>query len=218
MNKTGATLNRHNSNPDRGTPPEFIAAVEGRFGSISLDLAATRSNAVAPQWFGPGSKIATDAFNEDWASLVGNLWLNPPFDDIPSFAEKFGRECKNRSWFSFFLSPASNDSNWYQQHIKPNCYVVDLLSRIPFAGDVNGFPKGLILAIAGFGLVGHGEWNWKGITKPWERIPKKKKTPRGVISAARKAGFTLTDAGVWIRTEQLTSAPEAEQSSCNKKG
>jgi hypothetical protein len=170
--KTGAALARGNSNPNRGTPPEFIAAVESRFGRIVLDLAGDEVLHIGWNWLGQGG-MAPDGLIVDWTTLTGNLWLNPPFDKLPTFAEKFGRECRNRAALSFFLCPAAVGSNWFQQHIVPNSYVLELTDRITFIGEKDPYPKDQILAVAGFGLIGRSSWHWdKSKKKAYERTSK----------------------------------------------
>jgi phage N-6-adenine-methyltransferase len=175
--KSGAGFARHKSAQDLGTPREFLDTVEARFGIIKTDLAAHAGNHVCARYFGPGSAIGENSLEQDWSRLTGNAWLNPEFEHIPLWAEKIARECKHRQAWSFFLVPASVDSNWFQQIALPNSHVLELTDRIQFVGSSDPYPKGLILACFGFGIVGRTAWHWDSRkTKAWERTPKAKKT------------------------------------------
>lgn len=154
--RTGPTINRGKSKQDYGTPIDFIRAVEKRFGTLAWDLAATDENAKAPRWYTPEN----DSLKRNWAELEGNLWLNPPFADIDSWARKVA-ECANRRGFLLFLTPASIGSNWFAEHIKPNAYVLGLSPRLTFEGTSDPYPKDLALSVAGFGIRGFDTWRWK---------------------------------------------------------
>ena len=142
--KTGASLARHKSIQERGTPRDFIEAVEFRFGKITVDLAANKKNAVVPLWFGPGSQVEKDSLLADWSMLTGTLWLNPPFGTIAPWAAKLARECKSRSGFTPLLVPAAVGSNWFQQHVVPNSVVLELTSYCACsATDLSGAALGI---------------------------------------------------------------------------
>jgi phage N-6-adenine-methyltransferase len=156
--KTGATFDRKNSRQDWGTPPEFIEAVEKRFGRIGLDLAATQDNRVCPVFCGPGG-FPEDSLKLNWNECSGNLWLNPPFDSIAKFSGKMCNECRDRRGFSLLLVPASVDANWFRR-CEENGFVLILEDRLKFVGSADPYPKGLALIVFGFGLVGRGRWHW----------------------------------------------------------
>lgn len=159
MTSTGAGYKRHKSRQDLATPREFLDAVERRFGNISLDLAANRENHVCPNWHGPGGD-RENTFDAYWSRLYGNLWLNPEFEHTPKYARKMALECKNRDAFSFLLAPASVGSNWFNDYVASESYVLFLTDRITFVGESKKYPKDLILAVYGFGLVGRDSWHW----------------------------------------------------------
>jgi len=157
--KTGAAFDRKNSRQDWGTPPEFIAAVEKRFGSIDLDLAATSENSVSTHHYGPGSDCEDDAFKRDWSVSKGTQFLNPPFDSIAKFSAKMCHECRDRRGFSLLLVPASVDANWFRK-CEEYGFVLILEDRLTFVGSDQPYPKGLALIVFGFGIVGRGRWHW----------------------------------------------------------
>jgi hypothetical protein len=215
--KTGAALNRAGSNQERGTPPEFISAVERRFGKLGWDLAAIRENRVTKFYFGPDSPYGKDALKEDWSIMTGNLWLNPPFKLIAPWAEKLRRECTHRLGFTFLLTPSSTGANWMQQDVIPYSVVNDLLDRITFVGETISFPKDLTLSVFGFGLVGRMAWHWDNSkTKAYDRVSKAPKVPKPpriskkILAEYRIAGFEPVGNGFWMPIQQkLTAAPAA---------
>lgn len=158
MKKTGAGLNRHRSNQAIGTPPEFIAAVERRFGQIAFDLAADDSNRVTLS----KSRFFSEKQNslvQDWWKLGGNLWLNPPFANITPWASKCAG-MQFRSAWTLLLVPASVGSQWFQRFVAPHAHVFELTDRIQFVGSSAPYPKDLILAAFGYGVVGRSAWAW----------------------------------------------------------
>jgi len=142
------------------TPPDFIAAVEARWGKIAFDLAASESNTKAPAFF---DKEA-DALKQDWTRLRGNLWLNPEFGNIAPFAEKC---LESRDFPSvrriFLLTPAGVSTNWFFDHIYGNARVI-AIQRLRFVGHEQDFPKDLILSVFG-DEPGFEVWRWKDYGK-----------------------------------------------------
>lgn len=148
----------HRSKQDYQTPPEFIAAVVGRFGPIAWDLAASPSNAV-----GDGSYFTEqqDSLAQDWTDLTDNLWLNPPFARIRPWASKC-RQSAGLGRRIFLLTPAAVGSNWFAEHVHGHALVLGLSPRIKFVGEKAGYPKDLILSVfSDRSLVGFDVWRWK---------------------------------------------------------
>lgn len=154
---TGATLNRGSSRQDYETPSDFIAAVEARFGIINVDLAATKANTKGQVWIDE----AQDSLTVDWSRLRGNLWLNPPFNNITPWAKKCSDESK-KGCKIFFLTPASVGSNWFAQYIFGQSHVLFLNGRLTFVGASDPYPKDCILSCFGFPTQGFNIWKWKG--------------------------------------------------------
>lgn len=183
--RTGASLNRHGSNPDRATPRVFLDAVEARFGPIAWDLAATADNAVCGggRYFGPDHKDASkhDAFEHDWSKLRGNSFLNPQFSHIAKWAKKCA-EHRFTHGRILLLVPDSRDSNWYIEHVAGKCIEIPLSGRIVFNGEKAGFPKCLCLYVYTAGLSGvMPAWRWD-TSKRWaverrRRLAKEGATP-----------------------------------------
>lgn len=155
---------------DYGTPPEFIKAVEQRFGPLFWDLAAydDGSNAVAPNWFGP----IQDSLSMPWASLGDKcvygfseerayavLWLNPPYANCHEWAAKCAREAELGARI-LMLTPAAVDSNWFADHVHNKAMVLGLSPRLTFVGCSTPYPKPLMLSCFGFGVAGFAPWRW----------------------------------------------------------
>lgn len=153
-----APSNRVESKQDYGTPPEFLRAVEARFGPIAFDLAARADNAVARWFYSP----EVDSLKQSWAleGLPGIAWLNPPFADIEPWAEKLAAECRWLPRWTVMLAPASMGSVWWAEHVLGKCQA-DGITRMRFVGAPDMFPKDLALLAYGFGVAGTGFWPWK---------------------------------------------------------
>ncbi len=168
----GPRVGAPDSKQDYATPPEFIAAVEKRFGPVTFDLAAHADNAKHARYFAPnefvtttGSKktgdlvvtrtpnldpnaVAFDSLDQDWTRLGdGLLWLNPEFGDIGPWAKKCANSTRDRRGATqiAMLVPAAVGANWFRDHVAPFADVYLLNDRICFDGK-NVFPKDCLLA------------------------------------------------------------------------
>lgn len=160
------------SRQDYETPPDFIAAVRSRFGTIAWDLAASAASCRADSprsHYGPGSSAGEDALVQDWTNLLGTLWLNPPFGDLEPWARKCAesaaavRRSTDRVWRSDWriamLTPASIGANWFARHVHRRSLVLGLSPRLTFAGEKTPYPKDLMLSV--FGVApGFDVWRW----------------------------------------------------------
>lgn len=143
----GAAFHRGTSKQDYETDPDFIREVRTRFGALDFDLAATKKNAQAPHFFGPGSSLTEDALACSWSHLAGNLWLNPPYDAIATWAKKCSAyQGEGRI---LFLVPASVGANWFAELVYPFAHTLILNGRLTFVGEKHPFPKDCMLAIYG---------------------------------------------------------------------
>lgn len=147
------------SKQDYGTPPEFVRAVEARFGLLRCDLAASFGNAKAPIFYAE----ACNSLAQPWAleHSDGTLWLNPPFADIDPWAAKCAEESARRRGLILMLSPASIGSNWFAAHVNRKAMVLGLSPRLTFEGTSDPYPKDLMLSVFGMGMVGFDCWRWK---------------------------------------------------------
>lgn len=153
------------SKQDYQTPPEFIAAVEKRFGKIVFDLAAGALNRQADRYY----SVVEDSLKQDWAALAKELrtttnkpallWLNPPFNRIEPWAEKCAKEARLDPEFYHlgnkiaFLVPASVGSQWFRIWVEGNADTYFCTGRLSFDGK-SPFPKDCMLCIFPF----QGDW------------------------------------------------------------
>ena len=148
------------SKQDYGTPPDFIAAVERRFGKLDWDLAATAKNAKAPKFITPKQ----DSLLTPWPT-AGNLWLNPPFANIEPWAARcagwslVGAESGARL---LLLTPLSS-ANWVRDHVFPNASIIALNGRLTFEGETTPYPKDCMLSLFGWPnvQVPFEVWDWR---------------------------------------------------------
>ncbi len=130
------------SKQDYGTPPEFLRAVEARFGAITHDLAARADNRVAPGFFGPEQ----DSIVQDWTALTGTLWLNPPFGRVAPWAAKCQRS-KGPNRRIVMLTPAAVGTEWFAESVYGHARVYALRPRITFVGTRDPYPSDLMLSV-----------------------------------------------------------------------
>lgn len=160
--RSGAALNRHRSFQAYETPQELIQAIVRRFGKIQVDLAASKENAKAPVWIDE----AQNSLSFPWHELKGNLFLNPPYNDIAPWAKKCAQEMqKPKVLFEriLFLVPASVGSNWFADHVDPYAQVLFLRPRLSFDGK-NPYPKDTMLCNYdpnGLDDIQFECWKWK---------------------------------------------------------
>ena len=145
----------YRSRQDYATPRTFLDAVESRFGKLGWDLACSKTNCVVP---GSGFTEADDSLAQDWNSLIGHLWLNPPFGNIAPWARKCAQFRGDGA--IFLLVPASVGSNWFRDHVFGKSRVLFLNPRLSFDGKAP-FPKDLMLCIFGLGYDGVALWGWR---------------------------------------------------------
>jgi len=158
--RTGASFARGKSVQTFGTPPEFIKAVENRFGPLAYDLAADETNHKAVRWNGPGS-VNPDSLVCQWELLAPMLcWLNPPFSNITPWAKKcLETLAANERSKILLLTPAGVDANWFRDYVHGEARVLFLNGRLCFDGK-NPFPKGCLLSCYGW-RAGYEVWDWR---------------------------------------------------------
>lgn len=167
----GASYHRGKSDQNVGTPPEFKAAVEKRFGLIDIDLAATKETALSRhEWdkneafyFGPdqySSGWGSDALVIDWRTLWEPVrWLNPPFANIGPWAKKCA-ECRELRAWTLLLVPYSAGTKWWNDSVRRKAMVFALFPRFAFVGHNQTYPKDLALCAYGYGVSGEDVWFW----------------------------------------------------------
>jgi phage N-6-adenine-methyltransferase len=150
----------HRSEQAYGTPARFLDAVARRFGPITWDLAANSQNTVCGhRHFGPGSRWGENAIERAWSLLGGGLlWLNPPFENLPMWAEKCADEGRRGAHIAL-LAPAAVSTNWFAEHVEGHALVLPIRPRLVFVGQTQPYPKDLLLAVYGE-PPGFETWRW----------------------------------------------------------
>jgi phage N-6-adenine-methyltransferase len=133
------------SKQDYQTDPAFVRAVIKRWGPLSFDLAAHAGNHQCPRYY----TVQQNSLVQDWSSLAGNLWLNPPFLDIDPWAAKCSRTELQPGSRILFLTPAAVSTNWFADHVFGRARVFAVRPRLTFEGHTAGFPKDMILSVFG---------------------------------------------------------------------
>lgn len=177
--KTGPSINRGSSTQTYETPPEFMGAVERRFGKMQFDLACEPATRKAVCYY----TEQDDALIQHWHLLKGWSRLNPPFSDIGTWAKKCAEESQLGARI-LFLVPASTGSGWYWNYVKPYAHVLHLRQRITFMGATDAYPKDLVLCVYAYGLTGESPWSW--LTKEAAKAVKERTTKlKADIAAGR---------------------------------
>lgn len=141
------------------TPREFLDAVERRFGYIGWDLAAAPGHEVGP--IGRSFTKEDNSLERDWNMDIWTVvWLNPPFANIRPWVKKLDEECQHLPRWTLCLLPASMGSHWWSDHVLGKCIALGV-TRMTFVGSTAPYPKDLALLCYGFGVSGHGFWDWR---------------------------------------------------------
>lgn len=139
-----------------GTPRVFLDAVEARFGTINLDVAASPDNAVCSRYY--ALERGCDGLRDPW---VGTLnWCNPPFSQIAPWVAKARSEA-GRSRESLLLVPASVGANWWRDHVHHLADVYFLNGRLTFVGHQDPYPRDLALLRYGAVNTDYLVWDWR---------------------------------------------------------
>ncbi len=142
------------------TDPLLMRAVERRFGTLHVDLAATRENTQCAYFLSKEENSLIRHWASDWPGA--RMWLNPEFSDIKTWAEKCAHESirLKGSGRIFLLTPASIGANWFRDYVAPYSRVFALNGRLTFVGHKQPYPKDCILSVYGE-LQGFEVWDWR---------------------------------------------------------
>jgi phage N-6-adenine-methyltransferase len=127
---------------DWQTPPELFMPLHQRLHFVA-DMAANRSNALLPQWYGPGSPYGEDALSIAWPR-DGWVWCNPPYSRQlqPHFIRKAAREAQDHGVRTVMLLPARTDTIAFHRYIyqQEGVTVEFLKGRLQFVGAAGKAP------------------------------------------------------------------------------
>ncbi len=136
---------------ERGTLPETleICLKISNTGPYSLDVAASAENHVCGAYYTRES----NGLVRPW---VGNVWCNPPFDQIPEFVAKAWREwnAARVATISMLLPANRTEQPFWQEMVEPHrdkaqggLKVHFLPKRIKFKGFAGSPPFGCVLLV-----------------------------------------------------------------------
>lgn len=149
------------SKQDYGTPPEFLEAVRKRLDIVffDCDLAASYENAVAAMYY----TAAENALLQSWVCGGGWNWLNPPFTDIGSWANKANISSTLFGAKTAMLVPAAVGANWWRDYVHEQASVLFLNGRLTFVGCADPYPKdcALLLYAPNLDELNYDIWTWK---------------------------------------------------------
>lgn len=134
--ETATPNGRRGTKQNYETPWAFIRAVEEKLTRrVVFDLAASPANAKAEHfWTRDDNSLLLDWHVVE--SSCGVLWLNPEFNDIPTWAAKAHAATSDpRCLPVAMLTPASVGSNWFRDFVFGKARVLFLNGRIIFDGQ-----------------------------------------------------------------------------------
>lgn len=134
------------------TPPHIIEMARAVLGDIDLDPA---SNDVAQRWIQARAYYTAETLLQ--AAWAGRIWLNPPFDDTPTWVERLEREYMHGDVTAALLLVNSAPGYGWWERLWRNRPVCMLRERLRFY-RADGVPGGQAKkgqTIAYFGLDNH---------------------------------------------------------------
>lgn len=132
------------------TPPALFACLNAEF-CFQLDAAAAPHNALCRKFITAEQNTLETPWDE-YLSIPGYVWLNPPYSDITPFVKKAAAESANQIG-TVMLVPADTSVGWFKEAIQTASEVRFITAgRLAFINPVTGKPvsgnnKGSILII-----------------------------------------------------------------------
>lgn len=132
------------------TPPALFACLNAEF-CFQLDVAAAPHNALCRRFITAEQNTLETPW-DDYLSIPGYVWLNPPYSDITPFVKKAATESANQIG-TVMLVPADTSVGWFKEAIQTASEVRFITAgRLAFINPVTGKPvsgnnKGSMLII-----------------------------------------------------------------------
>lgn len=132
------------------TPPALFACLNAEF-CFQLDAAAAPHNALCRRFITAEQNTLETPWDE-YLSIPGYVWLNPPYSDITPFVKKAAAESANQIG-TVMLVPADTSVGWFKEAIQTASEVRFITAgRLAFINPVTGKPvsgnnKGSMLII-----------------------------------------------------------------------
>lgn len=123
------------STDEWSTPPEFVTALETRYGAFDLDPCCRPETAKGVYYF----TREQDGLAQPWWGLV---WVNPPYSDPKAWIRKAIAEVqRDPQTRVIMLLPAATDTGWFHDLVLAHGDIELLRGRIKFLGWA-GVPVG----------------------------------------------------------------------------
>ncbi|HDH1775066.1 TPA: phage N-6-adenine-methyltransferase [Klebsiella quasipneumoniae subsp. similipneumoniae] len=132
------------------TPPALFACLNAEF-CFQLDAAAAPHNALCRKFITAEQNTLETPWDE-YLSIPGYVWLNPPYSEITPFVKKAAAESANQIG-TVMLVPADTSVGWFKEAIQTASEVRFITAgRLAFINPVTGKPvsgnnKGSMLII-----------------------------------------------------------------------
>lgn len=120
------------------TPPALFACLNAEF-CFQLDVAAAPHNALCRRFITAEQNTLETPW-DDYLSIPGYVWLNPPYSDITPFVKKAATESANQIG-TVMLVPADTSVGWFKEAIQTASEVRFITAgRLAFINPVTGKP------------------------------------------------------------------------------
>jgi phage N-6-adenine-methyltransferase len=124
--------------PERETPQHIFEHYDRQF-HFTIDVAASAKNKKCKTFF---TKIA-DGLKQPWH---GNVWLNPPFNNMEPWCEKAWKYAASGMGTVVALLPVWTGTAWYQKYAIHG-HIRQLTSRISFVGTPGSAPFDCMIVV-----------------------------------------------------------------------
>lgn len=118
------------------TPRDLFSLLDAEF-DFDLDLAAASENHLCAEWFGPGSRLAVDAFATEWHAFGDAGFVNPPYSRADKLTcEPWVRRAHQESFLNFTtvaLLPVRTDTRWWNKYVMDADEIRTIPHRVQFA-------------------------------------------------------------------------------------
>jgi len=139
---------------DWETPQSFFDQLNSKY-HFSIDLAASDSNHKCARYF----TEKDDALQQDWSTMGGAMWLNPPYGrHIKDWVKKAYEDSLKCDDPIVLLIPSRTDTSYWHDYIFGKAHIDFLRGRLKFevdgvSGDSAPFPSAIVT------------YNWKEAEK-----------------------------------------------------
>lgn len=115
------------------TPREFFAQITERFGTLELDVCASKENAKCARFFSPEE----DGLSQEWSPA--RCWMNPPYGRTIGLWMKKAYEESQKGALVVCLVPARTDTAWWHDYAALG-KVMFIRGRLKFGNAKNSAP------------------------------------------------------------------------------